>query len=63
MTRAGIPVTEAAKHKNTEDLWAAGREFRAAWDADQASKVAGRWERETTPWAYTEETYRNGADS
>ncbi|WP_422758905.1 hypothetical protein [Paenarthrobacter sp. C1] len=63
MTRAGIPVTEAAKHKNTQDLWAAGAEFRAAWDADQASKVARRWESQPTTWAYTEDTYLDGANS
>jgi hypothetical protein len=61
MTRAGIPVTEVAKHKDTKDLWAAGTEYRAAWDADQASKVARRWENEAIPWAFTEETYRDGA--
>ncbi|QOT19388.1 hypothetical protein [Paenarthrobacter sp. YJN-5] len=62
MTRAGIPVTDAVTHKNTRDLWAAGAEYRSAWDADQASKVARRWESKATPWAYTEDTYLEGAD-
>lgn len=61
MTRAGIPVTEAGKYKDTQDLWSAGAEYRAAWDADQANKVERRWEREVTPWAFTEATYRDGA--
>ncbi|MET4144263.1 hypothetical protein [Arthrobacter sp. UYCo732] len=60
MSRAGIPVTEAVRHKDTEDLWAAGQEYRAAWDADQASKVARRWETTPTPWAFTHETYLDG---
>lgn len=61
MTRAGIPVTEAATHKDTTDLWAAGAQYRSAWDADQASKVARRWAKAAEPWAYTEDTYLDGA--
>jgi hypothetical protein len=61
MTRAGIPVTEAAKHKDTDDLWTAGAEYRAAWDADQANKVTRRWQNEPTAWSYTEDTYLDGA--
>lgn len=60
MTRAGIPVTEAAKHKDTKDLWVAGQEYRAAWEADQANKVARRWETTATPWAFTKENYLDG---
>ncbi|GAA4034970.1 hypothetical protein GCM10023063_19070 [Arthrobacter methylotrophus] len=63
ITRAGIPVTEAAKYKNTTDLWAAGAGYRAAWDADQATQVARRWQNEPTPWAYTEDTYLDGETS
>lgn len=61
MTRAGIPVTEAAQHRDTENLWAAGAQYRAAWDADQAAKVARRWEQAAEPWAFTEATYLDGA--
>lgn len=60
MTRAGIPVTEAATHKDAQDLWVAGAQYRAAWDADQASKVARRWANEPTPWSFTESTYLDG---
>ncbi|HEX9088346.1 MAG TPA: hypothetical protein VF867_12550 [Arthrobacter sp.] len=61
MTRAGIPVTEAVKHKGTADLWAAGQPFRDTYDADQARRVASRWSREPEAWAYTEADYANPA--
>lgn len=61
MTRAGIPVTEAPQHKDTQDLWAAGADRRAAWDKDQQVRIASRWITEPTPWAYTEDTYLDGA--
>lgn len=57
MTRAGIPVTEAVKNKDTADLWAAGQPFRDAYDADQARSVSSRWAREPEAWAYTEADY------
>ncbi|ACL42025.1 hypothetical protein Achl_4074 (plasmid) [Pseudarthrobacter chlorophenolicus A6] len=60
LTRAGIPVTEAAKHKDTKDPWAAGQKYRAAWDADQASKAARHWVNEPAQWAFTEENYLDG---
>jgi hypothetical protein len=63
ITRAGIPVTEAAKHQSTENLWAAGAGYRAAWDADQSTQVARRWQNEPTPWVYTEDTYLDGETS
>lgn len=61
MTRAGIPVNEAPGLKNAPDLWAAGKPFRERWEADQERKFQQRWIREAQPWAFTEDTYRDGA--
>lgn len=60
MSRAGIPVTEEVRHNETKDLWAASQEYRNALDADQANKVARRWETKPTTWTFTRETYLDG---
>lgn len=62
MNRAGIPVHEAAKHKDTTDLKATGIHRRTALVADQTSGTERRWQNEPTPWAYIEATYLEGAD-
>lgn len=61
ITRAGIPVTEAAAHAKTKDLWAAGKTFRDEYAATEQRRFEQRWIREPKPWAYTEATYREGA--
>lgn len=58
--RAGIPIDQAPAFKDNMDLWAAGREFRAAWDAEQAVRVAKGWERTPSPWAFREDNYLDG---
>lgn len=62
MSRAGIPVDEAPRLKNAPDLWAAGKPFRDAWEAHQVRQAEQRWIREAKPWAFTEDTYRDGAE-
>ncbi|QOD05650.1 hypothetical protein [Pseudarthrobacter sp. BIM B-2242] len=61
ITRAGIPVTEAAAHAKTQDLWAAGKTFRDEYAATEQRRFEQRWIREPKPWAFTEATYRDGA--
>jgi hypothetical protein len=46
--RPGIPVTEAVRPKDTRDLWAAGAQYRPAWDTYQSNQVA-RPGKETHP--------------
>lgn len=62
MTRAGIPVSEAPRLKSATDVWAAGKPFRERWEADEARRVEQRWTRQAKPWAFTEDTYRSGAE-
>jgi hypothetical protein len=57
MTRAGIPVTEAAQHATTSDLWAAGKPVRDAWDKEQAWKAEKRWQKTAIPWEFTEDNF------
>ena len=61
MTRAGIPMREAAKYKDSTDLWADGQEFRATYDAAQQRRIASGWQREHRDWSFTEENYLEGA--
>lgn len=62
MQRAGIPVDEAPAFKDSADLWADGKKYRDAHDADQARKLEGRWIRTASPWAFTEENYLKGTE-
>lgn len=60
MSRAGIPVTEAPRHKNTKDLWAAGKPFRDNYEANEQRRLEQRWIREAQPWAFTKDTFEAG---
>lgn len=61
MTRAGIPVTEAAKFAKEENLWAAGEPFREAVMANRERQLKLGFTRRTEvePWAYTEADFAN----
>lgn len=61
ITRAGIPITDAAAHAKTKDLWAAGKTFRDEYATTEQRRFEEKWIREPKPWAYTEENYRDGA--
>jgi hypothetical protein len=57
MTRAGIPMHEAARHKDAEDLWAAGKPFRDEYQADQDRLIGTPFARQRRMWVYTEDNY------
>lgn len=59
MSRAGIPITEAVRLKDAPDLWAAGKPFRDVYEATEQRRFEQHWTREVTPWAFTEDTYRD----
>jgi hypothetical protein len=61
LQRAGIPVTAAVEHVNTEDLWAAGASYRDAIVADDDAAAIRLGSRAFTPdtsWEWDESTYR-----
>lgn len=60
LTRAGIQVTEAAGHKDSDTEWADGAKHREAYAARQASMVASGWASAAEPWAFDETTFRQG---
>ena len=63
MTRAGIPVDQTPAYTGSKNLWADGKQFRDAHDAHQEKQLATKWIRAVTPWAFTEDTYKDGWDA
>ncbi|GAC1375575.1 MAG: hypothetical protein NVSMB43_15120 [Pseudarthrobacter sp.] len=60
ITRAGIPVTEAAKHKSTRELWPPAPNTGLPGMPIRPAKVERCWQNEPTPWAFSKENYLDG---
>lgn len=60
MTRAGIPMWEAAKFKDSTDLWADGKAFRDEYQADQNALIGTPYAYQRRDWAFTKEDYADG---
>ncbi|HEX9226154.1 MAG TPA: hypothetical protein VF885_05805 [Arthrobacter sp.] len=60
MTRAGIPMWEAAKFKDSTDLWADGSHYRNEYKADQDALIGTPYAYQRRDWAFTAENYTEG---
>lgn len=61
MNRAGIPSREAARFKDSTDLWADGQRFRDQYQADQDSLIGTPYAYQRRDWAFTAENYTEGS--
>lgn len=60
MTRAGIPMWDAASYKDSTDLWADGKSYRDEYKADQDKLIGTPYASQRRDWEFTEENYLEG---